>query len=469
MPLKDLPLDTRMGRRGLFGAGLTASGLLAVLDGCGPKRPQGKKSPGAVASSVQQLRAHAGPVTAIAIAPDGSRIVSASADGTMKEWPYPHGGVAQTIDNVAPQQAIAFSGKGSLISQPDPGSNVVQIRPTSSNLIGSLAEASLAGHAGRVTAYSVSPRRDWLSSVDDTNKILLWSLDSFQRVNDISAVTAPVRYLAFPDNNTLLTGSPSGEIDLWAIPSARRIRTLPGPRGGTITAFAMTPDSQYVILGDDTGHLVIISLKDGSVYERITGHQDAVGALIVTPDGTRFISAGGDGTAKVWSFTTRHMLGTFDAHRHGIRSIAVGPKGDFVFTGDSDGVMTVWSWITYKLVSYFFDPKVNLKSVNGSAYTVLDSITGKFVTFTLPCGSPIPPGATCTCNCVGGDREEPRRTPTPPVQKKRISRVPVCRCESVSVCTCQSVAVCTCQSVAVCTCQGVCTCNLVCTCLAVLR
>lgn len=29
-----------------------------------------------------------------------------------------------------------------------------------------------------------------------------------------------------------------------------------------------------------------------------------------------------------------------------------------------------------------------------------DKVTKTWKTFTLPCGSPIPPGATCTCNCV---------------------------------------------------------------------
>lgn len=46
-------------------------------------------------------------------------------------------------------------------------------------------------------------------------------------------------------------------------------------------------------------------------------------------------------------------------------------------------------------------------------------------TFTLPCGSPLPPGATCTCNCVTA-------------------------CSCVGHCSCDNV--CTCDTV--CTCQG---------------
>jgi hypothetical protein len=47
------------------------------------------------------------------------------------------------------------------------------------------------------------------------------------------------------------------------------------------------------------------------------------------------------------------------------------------------------------------------------------SISGK--TYTMPCGSPIPPGAVCTCDCV---------------------TVPSCSCVGFTVCTCDTVCSC---------------------------
>ena len=56
-------------------------------------------------------------------------------------------------------------------------------------------------------------------------------------------------------------------------------------------------------------------------------------------------------------------------------------------------------------------------------------IYGNTYTFTLPCGSPIPPGAVCICNCV-----------TVPA---------ACTCDAYEACTCDEV----------CTCDSVCSCD----------
>jgi hypothetical protein len=76
-------------------------------------------------------------------------------------------------------------------------------------------------------------------------------------------------------------------------------------------------------------------------------------------------------------------------------------------------------------------------------------------TFTLPCGTPIPPGATCICDCVASSRTYP-------------GTEMVCTCDTITIsagtrlednwsCVCNTVQTCTCDKV--CTCHGVCSCN----------
>ena len=79
------------------------------------------------------------------------------------------------------------------------------------------------------------------------------------------------------------------------------------------------------------------------------------------------------------------------------------------------------------------DLAANKKDVEGVQYKGTDAY-GRSVTFTLPCGAPIPPGAVCICNCVPGSSGTSSRSY---------------------------------DSVGVCTCDLVCTCNTVCTCLSV--
>lgn len=64
-------------------------------------------------------------------------------------------------------------------------------------------------------------------------------------------------------------------------------------------------------------------------------------------------------------------------------------------------------------------------------YQVWDNEMKQWRSYTLPCGSPIPPGATCTCNCVA----LPVASPAPSTTTTRsCSCVPVCTCNRV--CTC---------------------------------
>ncbi len=48
---------------------------------------------------------------------------------------------------------------------------------------------------------------------------------------------------------------------------------------------------------------------------------------------------------------------------------------------------------------------------------------------TLPCGSPIPPGAICTCNCI-----PVRSAPSYPRTYRTCTCVPVCTCNKICVC-----------------------------------
>lgn len=141
-------------------------------------------------------------------------------------------------------------------------------------------------------------------------------------------------------------------------------------------------------------------------------------------------------------------------------------KGDVVSVlgRDEDGVWLriilpngAYGWIHASLVEYKFGSIFDLPYVTpfptatpmpgypgttepgetGIDYTYTDE-WGSVHTYTLPCGSPIPPGAVCICNCVS---------------------VPAaCSCDGA--CTCDTV--CTCDSV--CTCDGECSCDTVCTC-----
>jgi WD40 repeat protein len=120
-------------------------------------------------------------------------------------------------------------------------------------------------------------------------------------------------------------------------------------------------------------------------------------------------------------------LNTLTGQSGPVNSVAISPDGRLLASGAYDQTIKLWSLPDGKpLPVCLMDPDVS-PGVTGATYT-LDGAT-----YTVPCGSPMPSGAVCTCNCAS------------------------CSCVSNPVCTCQST----------CSCQSTCICNLVCTCVPV--
>ena len=65
---------------------------------------------------------------------------------------------------------------------------------------------------------------------------------------------------------------------------------------------------------------------------------------------------------------------------------------------------------------------------------------GQTITYTLPCGSPIPPGAVCTCNCVPGSYVPSRPKSSRSRSRSRSGGGSYCSCNKV--CTCVPVYYC---------------------------
>jgi len=89
------------------------------------------------------------------------------------------------------------------------------------------------------------------------------------------------------------------------------------------------------------------------------------------------------------------------AHKDSVSSVSFSPDGKLLASGSNDETIKLWEVATGKLLSSFFDPEATEKDCKGVTFKYVNEY-GEVVTYTLPCGSPIPPGATCLCNCIPG-------------------------------------------------------------------
>jgi len=126
-------------------------------------------------------------------------------------------------------------------------------------------------------------------------------------------------------------------------------------------------------------------------------HTNFVRDLAFTPDGRTLVSLGNDQTIKYRRMPLGAHFNTLKLTSGNNWQLAISPDGRVLASGSADKTIRLWSLpggepLDRCLVDLAAPPSTG----QGIRYTV------EGVTYTLPCGAPIPPGATCVCNCVRG-------------------------------------------------------------------
>ena len=223
--------------------------------------------------------------------------------------------------------------------------------------------------------------------------------------------------------------------------SRSKHRRGPGPKQ-TRTAFgrlAITPDGGLIVVERLNSSIELVSLRNGEVVKTLK-KQDSILrlniALAISPDGKLLASPGRDNHIDLWSLPDGALQQTLVGHSKRVNALAISPDGTLLASGSDDKTIRLWSLPQGKQLLCLLDLKANYKTTKGVQYKSVNQY-GQTITYTLPCGSPIPAGAVCICNCVLGSLTMPAN------HTQSFSSTGVCTCDLI--CTCNTV--CTCQAV----------------------
>lgn len=457
LPLNKLPLDTTMNRRGFLGVGITAAALLSVMSSSDLAKSTDYKLP-------TELYAHKKSIVAIALTSDNNILASYGIEGTIKLWNLKNNKLLKTIET---------------INQTDESVQItLKITPDDKYLIMSLTDRVTFFlwnlPTGKFFKSHDSPKRFirtfeiynntdlyFATSESDYTTIFKMSLKNGNTEPFISnAHESKISDLKFwRSKDILISSAIDGSIKFWKMPTGNLIKTFSNSKlkegkaySTPIVEIVIDEKEDFLISKSDQSDLMVWSLPKegaiGSLFDKITlpvitdwkvgdtqtSKNPIVHNASVVPNKATLVFGRPGGLIFLWSLPDGSNAKKIHAHDQIIRGLIITSDGKKIITCSEDKTIKIWNFEDNELLSFLFDQKIN--SSDGTSYNVKDKITGRITTYTLPCGSPIPAGAICTCNCVPGSIKTYIDTPRRPRKKTRTRTSTRTFCKCNQICTC---------------------------------
>jgi energy-coupling factor transporter ATP-binding protein EcfA2 len=268
----------------------------------GPDRPAVFKAQRMLSDSIDNLReltvlgGLTGSVRGVAATRAGTRIVTVEPfTATARVWDAGTGAPLSQLDHTDRVRAVAVTPDGGRIVA---GSDDRMVRVWAA----SGGAPQLQFHTGAVLAVAVTPDGTRIITGSDDNTAQVWDASSGTELLKLKGHRGPVLAVAAtPDGTRVLTGSIDNTARMWAASDgAQQLKLFKG-HTDAVVAVTVTPDGSRIVTGsrDKTVRVWDASTDDKPL--QFKGHAGPIVGLAVTPDGTRLVSGSDDGTARVWA------------------------------------------------------------------------------------------------------------------------------------------------------------------------
>jgi WD40 repeat protein/serine/threonine protein kinase len=282
------------------------------------------------------LRGHQAYLNSATFSPDGMRIVTASWDKTARVWEASTGKEMATLRHEGGVVSAAFSPDGTrIVTSSEDTTARVWDAGTGKEL------AVLRGHAGslRSAAFSPDGTRVLTSSWEDLTA-RVWDAATGSEL--LAVRGRRLTSAAFsPEGTRVVSSTGMSTAVVWDVFTGKELAVLRGHTWGSLRP-AFSPDGTRIVTASDDGTARVWDASTGKELVTLRGHERTVISAAFSPDCTRIVTASDDTTARVWDASSGTELAVLRGHRWRLESTAFSPDGTRIVTSSFDNTARVW-------------------------------------------------------------------------------------------------------------------------------
>ncbi|MBM4069542.1 MAG: hypothetical protein FJ271_11420 [Planctomycetes bacterium] len=248
-------------------------------------------------------------VSAVAYAPDGATLATASTDG-IRAWD-------------------AWTGKE---------------RAILARAQGWIRHLHFSADGKSIAAGAISERSYWIRRIEDGRVV---------RAFDVKEKMKALAHSR--DGKTFAFAGPDKSISICDAASGKEIRRFATGHKDNVFSLAYSPDSNFVASCGDSrdGVIMLWDVRGGKQVHRLEGHRHAVMAIAFTPDGRSLVSASVDHFIRHWDTSTGKQLWHWEEFGGGIASLAISPDGRFLLAGSQSNQVYLLEMATGRQIKQF--------------------------------------------------------------------------------------------------------------------
>ncbi|XP_072973545.1 eukaryotic translation initiation factor 3 subunit I-like [Typha angustifolia] len=269
-------------------------------------------------------RGHNGAVWCCDVSRDSTRLITGSADQSVKLWNVQTGAQLYSFNFDSPARAVDFSvGDKLAVITTDPfmgHPSTIQVKRIARDPSEQTSESVLTikGPQGRINRAVWGPLNKTIISGGEDAVIRIWDSETGKLLKESDKETGHQKTISSltksADGSHFLTGSLDKSAKLWDSRTLTLIKTYVTER--PVNACAISPLLDHVVIGggQDASHVTTTDRRAGKFEAKffhkilqeeiggVKGHFGPINALAFNPDGRSFSSGGEDGYVRLHHF-----------------------------------------------------------------------------------------------------------------------------------------------------------------------